>query len=594
LVWELAAMAALVGGGGAAAAALGAGQLAAAPAASRRTAPPLAGKAGRATSPKTVAAGPGTIFPGTDCPVFPADDVWNTPITNLPVAAQSATWLASMDSGSTYLHPDYGPSGDPTNPYGIPFNVVTSSHQFVHVNFDYADESDAGPYPFGPDIKIEGGQDASGDRHALMLDKSNCTLYELYDAYYIPNGQSTAGSGAIWKLTSNALRPAGWTSADAAGLPILPGLVDYDEVASGHMDHAIRFTVQCTQQSYIWPARHEAGVDDPSCPPMGARFRLDAGFELPASECSAMCQTVLTTMKTYGLIVADNGSNWYFQGTADTRWSYTDVDQLKQIPASEFQAVDESSLMVNPNSGEVATGAIVAAAPTPDGKGYYLAAADGAVTVSGDAHFHGDAADVRLNSPIVAIAVDPATGGYWLLGADGGVFSYDAPFFGSTGNERLHSPAVGLEATPDGRGYRFVASDGGIFDFGPGAHFHGSEGGKPLNEPIVGMADDDATGGYWLVASDGGVFAFDARYLGSTGSQHLNAPIVQMEALAAGDGYRFVASDGGVFDFGAAHYLGSLGGRSIDSPVVGMAAAPTGAGYWIVQANGQVSAFGTS
>jgi hypothetical protein len=535
----------------------------------------------------------GTTFPGTSCPAFPADNVWNTPITSLPVDSHSATWLASMSAGSTYLHPDYGPSGDPSNPYGIPFNIVTSSHPFVHVTFQYADESDPGPYPFGPDTKIEGGQNATGDRHALMLDKSTCTLYELFDAHYAPNGKSTAGSGAIWSLRSNALRPAGWTSADAAGLPILPGLVDYDEVASGAMDHAIRFTVQCTDQAYIWPARHQAGVNDPSCPPMGARFRLKASFRLQASQCSAMCQTVLTTMKTYGLIVADNGSNWYFQGTADTRWTYDEVDQLKQIPASAFQAVDESSLMVSPNSGQASSGSVVAAAPSPDGKGYFLAAADGAVTVSGDARFHGDAANLHLAAPIVGIAVDPATGGYWLLGADGGVFSYDAPYFGSTGSEHLHAPAVGMEATPDGRGYRFVASDGGIFDYGD-ARFHGSEGGSPLNAPIVEMADDDATGGYWLVAADGGIFSFDADFLGSTGSTPLNAPIVQMEALASGKGYRFVAADGGVFDFGAARYLGSLGGKQLTSPVVGMAAAPSGDGYWIAQANGQVTGFGVT
>jgi hypothetical protein len=156
----------------------------------------------------------------------------------------------------------------------------------------------------------------------------------------------------MWSLYSDALRPAGWTSADAAGLPILPGLVNYDEVASGSMDHAIRFTAECTQQSYLWPARHEAGQADASCPPMGARFRLAATFNLPASECGLMCQTVLTTMKTYGLILADNGSNWFFQGTADTRWTASEVDQLKQIPASDFVAVDESCLMVSPNSGQ--------------------------------------------------------------------------------------------------------------------------------------------------------------------------------------------------------------------------------------------------
>ena len=167
-----------------------------------------------------------------------------------------------------------------------------------------------------------------------------------------PHGKSTAGSGAIWSLRSNALRPAGWTSADAAGLPVLPGLVNYNEVAGGAMDHAIRFTAQCTQESYLWPARHQAGQDDTRCPPMGARFRLNATFSLPASTCSAMCQTVLKTMKTYGLILADNGSNWYFQGTADARWTYAEVDQLKQIPARDFVAVNESCLMVSAGSGQ--------------------------------------------------------------------------------------------------------------------------------------------------------------------------------------------------------------------------------------------------
>jgi hypothetical protein len=307
------------------------------------------------------AAGAATTVPGAPgCPMFPADNVWNTPISSLPVNAQSTTWMASMDASGTFLHPDFGPSGDPSNPYGIPFTVVPPGHPFVSISFQYADQSDPGPYPFGPDTPIEGGQDATGDRHAIMVDPSTCTLYELYDASYSASG-STAGSGAIWNLRSDALRPAGWTSADAAGLPILPGLVDYDEVASGSMDHAIRFTAACTQEAFIWPARHEAGQANAACPPMGARFRLDASFTLPSSECSPMCQTVITTMKNYGLILADNGSNWYFQGTADTRWTDTDVDQLKQIPASAFQAVDESSLMVNANSGQ--TVQPVAAAP---------------------------------------------------------------------------------------------------------------------------------------------------------------------------------------------------------------------------------------
>jgi hypothetical protein len=296
----------------------------------------------------------GQLLPGTHCPVFPANNVWNTPITGLPVDVHSATWLASMASSSTNLHPDYGPSGNPRAPYGIPWVIVRKTTTFSRLSFQYASESDRRPYPLTASTPVEGGS----DRHALMVDPYRsatspaCTLFETYDTYFHPAGRSTAGSGAIWNLNSNALRPAGYTSADAAGLPILPGLVNYNEVASNDLDHAIRFTADCTQESYLWPARHEAGQSNVDCPPMGARFRLNASFELPASQCASFCQTVLTTMKTYGLILADNGSNWYFQGTADRRWTYTDVDQLKQIPASQFVAVDESCLMVNANSGE--------------------------------------------------------------------------------------------------------------------------------------------------------------------------------------------------------------------------------------------------
>jgi hypothetical protein len=312
--------------------------------------PPATGavEANAAAEPLAVTPESSTTLPGTSCPAFPADNVWNTPITGLPVNADSATWLASMDASTTDLHPDYGPSRYKNKPYGIPWEIVPSGTPLVPVRFTYADESDAGPYPLSASTPIEHGS----DRHAIMVVPSVCTLYETWDTHYRPNGKSKAGSGAIWSLSSDALRPAGWTSADAAGLPILPGLVNYDEVASGAMDHAIRFTAECTQESYVWPARHEAGQSNSNCPPMGARFRLNANFSLPASECSVACQTVVTTMKTYGLILADNGSNWFFQGTADTRWTGTMVDQLKQIPASQFVAVDESCLMVDPNSGQ--------------------------------------------------------------------------------------------------------------------------------------------------------------------------------------------------------------------------------------------------
>jgi len=293
-------------------------------------------------------AATGTVLPGTSCPAFPSDDVWNTPVTGLPVDPRSPTWLASMAASTTSLHPDYGPSRKPSRPYGIPWQVVPSGTPPVPIAFTYAGESDPGPYPLSASTPIERGS----DRHALMVDPASCTLYETWNTHFHPRGRSKAGSGAVWHLTSDALRPAGWTSAAAAGLPVLPGLVDYDEVAGGAMDHAVRFTAACTQQAYVWPARHEAGQPDASCPPMGARFRLDASFTLPAASCAAACQTVLTTLRTYGMILADNGSDWYVQGTADTRWTATQVNQLKQVPASAFQAVDESCLQVAPDSGQ--------------------------------------------------------------------------------------------------------------------------------------------------------------------------------------------------------------------------------------------------
>ena len=302
--------------------------------------------------------------------MFPADNVWNADISGLPVDPHGAAWMASMDASTTNLHPDFGPSGDPSNPYGIPFTVVPAGHPFVSVAFEYADESDPGPYPFGPDTPIEGGSSSTGDRHAIMVDPSTCNLYELYDATYSSSG-STAGSGAIWNLRSDALRPATWTSADAAGLPILPGLLRYDEVAAGSVTHAIRMTAESTDTSFIWPARHEAGArSDPSLPPMGARFRLRATYGI--SGYSSQAQVVLRAMQHYGLILADNGSNWYFGGTADQAWPQSLVDELKQVPASEFEAVDESSLMVTPDSGQVRTSPSLAepapgtpAKPTP-------------------------------------------------------------------------------------------------------------------------------------------------------------------------------------------------------------------------------------
>ena len=288
--------------------------------------------------------------PGTGCSVFPANNVWNTDISGLPANANSAAWLGNTGGPARRLHPDFGPSGDPNIPYGIPFNVVDPSHAKVSVTFQYASESDRVPYPFGPDITIEGGAGSSGDRHALMIDKGSCELYELYDAHYQSSG-STAGSGAVFNLNGNGLRPSGWTSADAAGLPIFPGLLRLDEVNSGVVKHAIRFTVQRTAASFVWPARHQAGSGPAAVnPPMGARFRMKAGIDV--SHYSQKAQVILRAFQHYGLIVADNGSNWYFQGDANNAWPTGLLSELKSIPAGDFEAVDESSLMIDPNSAK--------------------------------------------------------------------------------------------------------------------------------------------------------------------------------------------------------------------------------------------------
>lgn len=280
--------------------------------------------------------------PGSSCRVFPGNSIWNADVSKLPVNAHSAMWLGAMHAGSTLLHPDFGRA-----PYGFPFVAVGNAHPLHHVRFLYADESDAGPYPFGPGTPIEGGRSSDGDRHALMLNRESCKLYELYDAHW-NDGHPKAGSGAIFDLGSNRLRPNGWTSADAAGLPILPGLVRYDEVRAGAIRHAIRFTAECSAGYHLWPARHDAASGGPKCPPMGARFRLKAGYDM--SHYGPRARVILRAMKHYGLILADNGSDWFFQGTRDRRWSDTLLDQLKRVPAKGFVAVDESGCRVKRRS----------------------------------------------------------------------------------------------------------------------------------------------------------------------------------------------------------------------------------------------------
>ena len=283
---------------------------------------------------------------GTDCRLFPRNNHWHADVRDLPRHPKSDEWIRAMGGPDQLLHPDFGPS-DGEQPYGIPYDVVDSSHDKVDVDFYYPDESDPGPYPFGPDITIEGGS----DRHALMLHDDECALYELYDADW-NGGEPTAGSGAIWNIGSNRLRPAGWTSADAAGLAILPGLIRRNEVEAGRIDHAIRVTAEQTDHRYIWPARHRAGADDdPNLPPMGAWFRMKSGF--PIGGYLEETQVILRAFKVHGMIVADNGSNWFFGGASEEGWTSEVLDELKSIPARAFVAVRSEKMMVGPNSGRV-------------------------------------------------------------------------------------------------------------------------------------------------------------------------------------------------------------------------------------------------
>jgi hypothetical protein len=285
------------------------------------------------------------------CPVLPADNVWNTPIDNLPLDPRSSYYIRAIGADKG-VHPDFGSGLWEGAPIGIPYNVVPGNQPKVDITFDYADESDPGPYPIPPDAEIEGGEISSGDRHVLVLDSGNCILYETWSTYPQQDGSWVAGSGAVFDLRSNDLRTDGWTSADAAGLPILPGLVRYDEVTEGEILHAIRFTAPSTRRAYVWPARHYASsLTGLNYPPMGQRFRLKADFDVTGF--SPEVQVILRALKKYGMILADNGSSWFISGAPDPRWDNDHlVTELREVKGSDFEAVDESYLMVDPASGQ--------------------------------------------------------------------------------------------------------------------------------------------------------------------------------------------------------------------------------------------------
>ncbi|MFM9874355.1 MAG: hypothetical protein ACKVQS_12930 [Fimbriimonadaceae bacterium] len=273
--------------------------------------------------------------------IFPTNNPWNTPVDTSPVDPNSANLIASIGL-TTKLHPDFGANWN-GGPFGIPYIIVPGTQKRKAVTFDYSDESDPGPYPIPSNAPIEGGSNATGDRHVLVVDSTNKKLYELFDAHPQSDGTWHAGSGAIFDLQTGALRPAGWTSADAAGLPILPGLVRYDEVTAGEITHALRFTVAQSRRAYVSPARHWASSNtSANLPPMGMRVRLKASFDI--SPFGPQTQVILRALKKYGMIVADNGSNWFISGAPDSRWSDNDLNGLKSVAGSNFEVIQMQGL----------------------------------------------------------------------------------------------------------------------------------------------------------------------------------------------------------------------------------------------------------
>ncbi|MCP3984613.1 MAG: hypothetical protein GY723_09485 [bacterium] len=286
-----------------------------------------------------------------DCPLMPPDSYWHVSVEDLPVHPRSDSWVESIGA-SDPVHPDFGAGLWQGGPIGIPYTTAGAETADVPVQFGYEDESDPGPYPIPDDAPIEGGPDATGDRHVLVVDRNACILYELYDAHPEPDGSWSAGSGAIFDLLAYELRPETWTSADAAGLPILPGLVRYEEVAAGHVAHAIRFTAPRTQRGYLWPARHFASSStDADLPPMGAWFRLKPSVDL--ADFSPQTRPIVRALQRHGMILADNGSPWFLSGAPDPRWDNDILRELRTLRGTDFEAVDTSSLPTDPDSLQV-------------------------------------------------------------------------------------------------------------------------------------------------------------------------------------------------------------------------------------------------
>jgi hypothetical protein len=399
------------------------------------------------------------------CALFPADNIWNARIDSLPVNAHSTDWVNSIGR-STGFHMDFGSGKWDGGPIGIPYNVVDENTPKVTVTFDTADESYLGPYP----IPATPLQEYGSDHHILIVDSSTCKLYELWAAS--KSGASWhAGSGAMWDLNSNALRPNGWTSADAAGLPILPGLVRYDEILSGKITHAIRFTANETNPNYfIWPARHLTD-GNVSAPPMGARFRLKASFNI--SGYSPQMQVILQAMKTYGIILADNGSDWFVSGAPDGRWNNDMLHTLDDVTGNNFEAVDESLLMISANSGQA----------KPD-----------TLTISGNAGAAG--VSLKYVAGVAKTVVSDASGNYtikvpinWsgkITPSKAGVVSF-VPAFRTYTSVRINYPAQNYQANCVSTFISMAAYDGWTLE---SAKNSGGAGAISANAKIFAVGDD--------------------------------------------------------------------------------------------------------
>ncbi|MFN7980437.1 MAG: VCBS repeat-containing protein [Vicinamibacterales bacterium] len=528
------------------------------------------------------------------CSVLPANNIWNTPINTLPVASSSAT-LVNTIGATRGFHADFGSGVWDGGPIGIPFVTVPGSQTKYPATFDYAEDSDKGPYAVPLTAPIEGGSASTGDRHAIAIDTTNCILYELY--YAFPGASSwTAGSGAIFDLKSNALRTAGWTSADAAGLPIVPGLITYDEVLTGEIKHAIRFTAPQTRNTYVWPARHQASsLTGAQYPRMGERFRLKASFDI--TPYPADVQTILKAMKKYGLILADNGSSWYISGAPDPRWNNDNLATLGNVLGSNLEVVDATVLMVDPNSGAT-NGSTGSTPPPPPSVPNPVPSATpptaGSLAVVRPGDFDGDRkADVTLYRP--------SSGSWYLQRSSGTTQTYGWGLLGDV-------PAPG---DYDGDGKLDLAvyrpSNGGWYicwSSNNFATFTGYPWGAAGDVPVPGDYDGDgktdvavyrpSTGGWWVLKSSTR-FANYANYpWGAPGD-------VPVAADYDGDGKADPAvyrpSTGGWWILksstnysGYATYLWGLGG---DQPVVadydgdGKADPaiyrPTTGGWWILK-----------